>query len=117
LEKIATLTQEKDTYLSDYTTAENNIHKYETKYNTLQTQFEYWQDRKIDLNNAFYSRYARFIYEGTWIDESYMDDNLYYTNALSVAYNSSMPKVSYSINVIMLAGIPGYELFDFKIGD
>jgi hypothetical protein len=65
----------------------------------------------------FYQKYSRFIQEGTWIDESYIDESLYYNDALSVAYNSSTPKISYSINVLSLAGIPGYEMFDFKIGD
>jgi hypothetical protein len=46
-----------------------------------------------------------------------MDDNLYYLGAQSVLYNSTMPKVSYNINVISLAGLPGYELYDFQIGD
>ena len=72
---------------------------------------------KATLNKLFYQRYSRFIQEGTWIDESYIDESLYYNDALSVSYNSSRPKVTYSMNVIALAGLPGYELFDFKIGD
>jgi hypothetical protein len=32
-------------------------------------------------------------------------------------YNSCYPQVVYSINVVSLAGLPGYELFDFEVGD
>jgi hypothetical protein len=46
-----------------------------------------------------------------------MDDNLYYLAAQSVSYNSSMPKVTYNVNVLSLAGLPDYEMFDFKIGN
>lgn len=117
LTKITQLTQEKDSYLTQYQTAEENINKYNGIFEELIQQQEEWTERKKALELAFYSRYARFIQEGTWMDESYMDDNLYYLAAQSVLYNSSKPKVSYNIDVISLAGIPGYELFDFKIGN
>jgi hypothetical protein len=36
---------------------------------------------KKDLNIAFYKKYSRFIQEGTWISEDYIDDEKYYADA------------------------------------
>lgn len=72
---------------------------------------------KNTLNLAFFKKYSRFIQEGTWIDEKYSDDELYYADAKSVMYNSCYPKVAYTINVLALNMLPGYEGFSFELGD
>jgi hypothetical protein len=51
------------------------------------------------------------------VDESYTDDNLYYIAAQSTLYNSAKPKVSYNLNVLSLACLPGWEDYDFTLGD
>ena len=79
----------------------------------LKQQKEY----KDALNAAFYSIYYRFIQEGTWMSEEYADDEKYYNDSLSVLYNSCSPKVAYTINVISLSTLPGYEHFKFELGD
>lgn len=73
--------------------------------------------KKTALNDAFYKRYARFIQEGTWQSEDYVDDEKYYIDACSVLYNSCYPQVEYTINVVALSALPGYELLDFDLGD
>lgn len=73
-------------------------------------------DKEI-LNKAFFSKYYRYIQEGTWNSEEYYDDEQYYLDALSTAYNSSVPKVSYTISVLELSQLPGYEDFTFALGD
>lgn len=72
---------------------------------------------KKALNRLFFERYARFIQEGTWISEEYVDDDKYYIDAQSVLYNSCYPQVAYTINVLALSRLPGYELFEFGLGD
>lgn len=79
----------------------------------LKQQKEY----KNALNAAFYSIYYRFIQEGTWMSEEYIDDEKYYNDSLSVLYNSCSPQVAYTINVISLSTLPGYEHFNFELGD
>lgn len=69
------------------------------------------------LNELFYTQYCRFIQEGTWIDEKYVDDEKYYTDSLSVIYNSCYPQVAYTINTLALEKIPGYENFNFNLGE
>lgn len=73
-----------------------------------------WIKQKTDL---FQKKYARFISEGSWIDQKYYDDNLYYLDANSVAYTSSRPKVSYNIQVMRVSSVEGFELRKFNLGD
>jgi hypothetical protein len=61
--------------------------------------------------------YSRFIQEGTWIEEKYSDDEEYYIDAQSTMYNSCFPQTTYTINVIELSKMPGYENFVFGLGD
>ena len=117
LQTIAELTVTETNSEAQYLKAEEDKEKYEAALRVLEIQEKNALLLKTTLNKLFYQRYSRFIQEGTWVDESYIDETLYYNDALSVSYNSSRPKVTYSMNVIALAGLPGYELFDFKIGD
>ena len=99
-----------ESLIASITTKESALSVYET-------QFKQYRDQKINLNKAFYSKYSRFIQEGTWINEEYVDDEKYYADAKSVLYNSCYPQVAYSINVLALSAMPGYELFSFQLGD
>lgn len=74
--------------------------------------------RKIrELDLKFYNKYSRFIQEGAWQSEQYIDDNLYYLDALSVAYTSSRPQVTYDISVIRLSSLDEYKNKVFRLGD
>jgi hypothetical protein len=53
----------------------------------INTLLEY----KETLNKEFFKHYSRFIQEGTWISEEYVDDDKYYVDAQSVLYNSCYP--------------------------
>jgi hypothetical protein len=83
----------------------------------LQSVVDAFTREKDSINKNFYSKYYRFIQEGTWIDESYIDDNQYYIDAQSVLYNSCYPAVSYTINVLELSQLEGYENFKFTLGE
>lgn len=115
--QIVEIGQTLQNYITEKEKAKVALDQLTTIYNEINADFETATDNKEALNKAFYVVYSRFIQEGAWIDESYIDDSLYYTDAQSVLYNSARPKVSYTINVLSLAGLPGYELFDFRIGD
>lgn len=67
--------------------------------------------------NEFENKYSRFIQEGSWTSEDYIDDNLYYMDAESTLHNSASPKVSYTINVVDLSQLEGYENYRFELGD
>lgn len=116
--------QELITYRQDYNDAENILTDVEPivtakqnaidAKNQLREQYLNW---KKQLNKLFFQRYCRFIQEGTWINEEYTDDEKYYADAQSVMYNSCYPQVAYTINVLELSQLPGYELFKFDLGD
>lgn len=74
-------------------------------------------EEKKALENAFYQKFSRFIQEGSWTSQDYIDPNLYYLDARSVAYTSSRPKVSYNISVIRLNALDEYRGKKFNVGD
>lgn len=74
---------------------------------------------KKELDAEFFQRYHRFIQEGTWIDEKYTDDDLYFYDARSIGYESAMPKVTYQMNVIDIAALPqfnNHETGNYNLG-
>lgn len=74
------------------------------------------EEKKV-LDNAFYQKFSRFIQEGSWTSQDYIDPNLYYLDARSVAYTSSRPKISYNISVIRLNALDEYKGKKFNVGD
>ena len=68
-------------------------------------------------HEEFFKKYGRFISEGTWSSEDYNDDNLYYLDAMSVAYEASRPKTQYNISVIRLSALEQYQSKIFNPGD
>ena len=83
---------------------------YETKLKTKANE------KKV-LEDTFYQKFSRFIQEGSWTSQDYIDPNLYYLDARSVAYTSSRPKISYNISVIRLNALDEYKGKKFNVGD
>lgn len=83
----------------------------------LQNEIDNYQTQKDTLNHNFYTKYYRFIQEGTWVKEDYIDDEKYYVDAQAALYNSCYPRVTYTINVMEISQLPGYEYFTFDLGD
>lgn len=75
------------------------------------------RNNKKQIHKEFYEKYSRFIKEGTWTSQDYLDDSLYYLDAYNIAKNSGIPKVTYNINVLDLSDIIDYDLYQFDIGD
>ena len=73
--------------------------------------------QKEKLNKEFYKKYSRFIQEGSWISEDYLDDDLYYLDAESTLYTSIFPKVTYNIKVVEISQLEGYQGYHSDIGD
>ena len=77
---------------------------------------ELTENKKVE-HQKFYQKYSRYIQEGSWISENYIDDNLYYLDAESTLHTSCQPKVTYTINVLELSQVEGFELYQFNVGD
>ena len=100
--------------LNTLTTALNNKN---TAYQALQQANEQLIEYKNQLYIEFYKKFGRFINEGTWGSEEYIDDNQYYIDSLSTLHNSCYPTAEYSLKVSSVDALPGYETFTFEIGD
>ena len=70
-----------------------------------------------ELHKNFFNKYSHYIQEGTWTSEDYIDSNLYYLDAQSVAYTSSRPQVSYNISVLRLSSLEDFKNKIFNVGD
>lgn len=85
--------------------------------NGYETRLKEINNEKADLEKAFYKKFSRFIQEGSWTSQDYLDPTLYYLDARSVAYTSSRPKISYNISVIRLNALDEYKGKRFRVGD
>ena len=74
-------------------------------------------EEKQELVNSFNNKYRRFIQEGTWNSTDYIDSELYYLDALQVSNTSAQPAISYTINVVEISQLEGYESYLFDAGD
>lgn len=117
-----------DTYQLEYTNSVNLINQLgpqkeqiEAELAEIQAYLEEIANKKNELHKLFYHKYSRYIQEGSWVDEEYIDDNLYYLDALSVSRISSKPKVTYNIGVVDIAAAYEYEedraLLESNLGD
>lgn len=93
------------------------VKQYQERIDNFDDDINKLVEEKAALNQQFYLKYSRFIQEGTWTSEGYIDDDLYYLDAESVLYTSSNPQVQYTINVLELSQLDGYENYNFTIGD
>ena len=106
-----------------YEKAKFNFDQATNQFNAISEYLKKLAEQKRALNLQFYKKYSRFIQEGSWIKEDYVDHNLYFLDAESTLHTSSQPKVTYNISVIdvkPLSEQEGYEDFkhyDFQIGD
>lgn len=82
----------------------------------LINQRDILNDQKRQLNLQLFRKYYRYIQEGTWLDDSYIDDNLYYLDANKILNQSSYPKATYTIDVVDINGIKKYAAYEFTLG-
>lgn len=93
------------------------VNAYKSAYNSLQNSLRVLYEQKEALVKMFYTKYSRFIQEGTWISEDYIDPDLYYMDAVQVLRTSAFPQVTYTIDVLELSQVEGFEPYAFQIGD
>ena len=98
-------------------TVTGTLSKYQGLIDVAEERIKKLQKEKEDLKLKFYTKYSRFIQEGTWTDESYVDDELYYLDAVKISNTSAYPQVSYTINVLSIEDVDGYEAYKFNVGD
>ena len=117
LDEYTTYLEKRDAANAQVTLLTPEVAALEQEISQIKQNRERYLQYKSILNKMFFSKYSRFILEGTWINEEYTDDDKYFADAQSVLYNSCYPQVTYNINTVSLKGLPGYEMIDFDIGD
>ena len=83
----------------------------------VEDEIEEIHQKKEELVNKFNNKYSRYIQEGTWNSTDYIDSELYYLDAWQVSNTSAQPAISYTINVVEISELEGYENFKFDVGD
>jgi hypothetical protein len=117
LTEIKVFAMDKEKYGVLYQQKSSQLEDYQAKYDNITDTLDQIVYEKEELNKKFYEKYSRFIQEGSWISEDYVDDNLYYLDSESVLYTSAFPKVSYTINVLELSELDEYKDYKYDIGD
>lgn len=115
--QIQSLTLQANQYSSYYLQKDIQLQQQQKRQEEIEKLWKEVLKQKEELNYKFYQKYSKYIQEGSWISEDYMDDNLYYLDAESVLYTSAFPEVSYTIDVIELSQLEGYENYNFSVGD
>ena len=115
--EAVTALQSKKLHTENYDRLKVAYDNLESQKNALTTSIKNITDSKKEANKQFYSTYHRFIQEGTWQSEEYVDDEKYYLDAQKTLYNSCWPQVTYSIGVANLENHPDYQYYKFELGD
>lgn len=116
LEKITTQQANKDQAAADMEKYGDDLDVTQAQYDSIQDQLKTIANATDEVEKEFNVKYARYVQEGSWTDDNYIDDNLYYLDALSVLYQSAYPKISYNFSVIDLSQLEEYESYKFDIG-
>lgn len=117
LSKIGSLNATLSSFQKQKEQSESLVNQYSAKIDAIVAEEEKLLKQKKTLNDVFYKKYYQFISEGTWIQQDYTDDDKFFIDAQSVAYNSAMPKVTYQIDVLELSSVLGYEDFSYALAD
>lgn len=104
-------------YSNQLANTNNTLDTLEAYITTLETTQKDCLDTIKAKHQAFNDKYSIYLMEGTWQDEDYVDDDKYYLDGVNVAYTSSRPQLSYTINVLRLSCIEEYSSKVFRLGD
>jgi hypothetical protein len=78
---------------------------------------EAFRREKKRIDQEFYTKYSRYIQEGTWTESQYIDPDLYYYDAKKVSDQNAYPKTTYNISVIDVSSVDKYAAYKFKVGN
>ena len=123
-------TEGQSKYLDIVSTAQANIELKEKELVSVNNSLEKYEKDLQDIlkkkklaNENFYKKFSRFIQEGTWTGENYIDANVYFFDAQKVIARGAQPKVNYSLDVIDVSSLVddetgwSYSPYAFKVGD
>ena len=115
--EVVTLTKERDAAYINMNKVKEDLDNVQVDYNSIKDKLQDIANATEEIEKEFNTKYSRYIQEGSWTDDNYMDDDLYYLDSLQVLYDSAYPKVSYNFKVLELSQLDGYEAYKFDIGN
>jgi len=89
----------------------------EEEIGSIVEELNFKAETKRQIYEDIYKKYFPFIQEGSWIDESYFDEDLYYVDAETTLYASAYPQVSYSLSVVDIGALEEFKAYQFQPGD
>ena len=114
---IAKLNNTVKTLAATTNSLESSINALESDIQTRSDTMALLIQNVTGLHKNFFKKYSRFIQEGTWQDQNYVDDDKYYLDALEVAYRSSQPQIQYDISLLRLSSLEDFSSKIFDLGD
>lgn len=114
--EVVTLTRIVDEAEDEMEKKQQALDDEQAEYDSIKAQLTDIAKSTEEIEKEFNTKYSRYIQEGSWTDDNYMDDDLYYFDALDVLYQSAYPKVTYNFKVLELSQLEGYEAYKFDIG-
>lgn len=103
-----------ESYVDLYTEQKNSLI---SRRESLTNIINGYMTQKKNLEDNFHTKYSRFLQEGTWTGDNYIDADAYYFDALNVLNESSRPMVEYKIDIVDLSVLEGYDYYNFQVGD
>jgi hypothetical protein len=79
--------------------------------------------KRKNLNDSFYTKYSRYIQEGTWTGDNYIEPNTYFFDAQKVIARNSRPQIEYNLDVVDVSVLIDpetqwdYSPYAFEVGD
>lgn len=79
--------------------------------------------KRKNLNDSFYTKYSRYIQEGTWTGDNYVEPNTYFFDAQKVITRNSRPQIEYNLDVVDVSVLIDpetqwdYSPYAFEVGD
>jgi len=111
------LSQQLSEYVVVYDRLNSSIQEKRDSLTNLQSIQASILDAIKEKDLAFYRKYSQFIKEGCWSGKEYINDDLYYFDAVKNARISSYPVVSYDISVMRVSALEEFKNKVFKVGD
>lgn len=122
--KIATYNQQRANLIMEINGLDGQITSWngeKTYYNgLLQTATNNYNSNyanKQSAKNAFYNAFSDFIQEGIYTNSNLIEPQSIYDDGIKVLADLCLPKTSYTINILDLSLLTGYELEKFKLYD
>lgn len=107
----------RDKSAQDYEETHTQLTIARSRLEQVEQNIEELNKKKQDIYNRFTTKYSKYIYEGTHSSNNVVDPNIYYYNAMNVMKASCKPTVSYSIEVVDIEQLKGFEEYRFQVGD